>query len=98
MSRFPGPKSRVLLEELTRYVVVESKPFVVDLEHSHGMALVTMDGDELFDWAGYYGSRLLGHNHRGLSEPTTSAGCLSQPITRSPIRTFSVSIVSNITA
>ena len=68
MSRFPGPKSRPLLEELARYVVAEPNPFVVDLEHSHGMVLVTIDGDELFDWAGYYGSRLLGHNHQGLFE------------------------------
>ena len=69
MPRFPGPKSRVLLKELARYVVAEPNPFVVDLEHSHGMVLITIDGDELFDWSGYYGSRLLGHNHRGLLEP-----------------------------
>ena len=69
MSHFPGPKSRILLEELARYVVAEPKPFVVDLERSRGMVLVTVDGEELFDWAGYYGSRLLGHNHPGLFEP-----------------------------
>lgn len=32
------------------------------------MTLVTVDGQELFDWAGYYGSKLVGHNHPGLYE------------------------------
>jgi L-lysine 6-transaminase len=33
------------------------------------MYLVTVDGQELFDWGGYYGSKLLGHNHPKLQEP-----------------------------
>jgi L-lysine 6-transaminase len=33
------------------------------------MYLVTEDGDTIFDWAGYYGSRLLGHNHPRLRDP-----------------------------
>lgn len=69
MPQFPGPKSRPLLEELQQYVITETKPFVIDLAQSSGMTLVTIDGVELFDWAGYYGSRLLGHNHPGLFEP-----------------------------
>jgi L-lysine 6-transaminase len=33
------------------------------------MFLVTEDGEEIFDWAGYYGSRLIGHNHPRLRSP-----------------------------
>jgi L-lysine 6-transaminase len=36
------------------------------------MWLVTVDGQRLFDWVGYYGSKLLGHNHPGLYEPNYS--------------------------
>lgn len=68
-STFPGPKSREMIEELGRYVIASPWPFAVDLERSHGMWLATVDGQELFDWAGYYASKLLGHNHPGLQEP-----------------------------
>lgn len=56
-------KSKVYLDEFSEYVVMQPFPFVVDLKNSHGMWIHTMDGDEMFDWCGYYGSRLLGHNH-----------------------------------
>ncbi|RYG75228.1 aminotransferase class III-fold pyridoxal phosphate-dependent enzyme [bacterium] len=69
LSRFPGPKSQQMLDELGRYVIATPYPFAIDLEKSHGMWLATVDGDELFDWAGYYGSKLVGHNHPGLYEP-----------------------------
>jgi len=68
-STFPGPISKTMLDELGTYVVSEPYPFVLDLEKCHGMWLVTVDGQELFDWAGYYGSKLIGHNHPGLYEP-----------------------------
>lgn len=58
-----------MLEELSRYVIAEPYPFVVDLEKSHGSYLATLDGREIFDWAGYFGAKLIGHNHPGLSEP-----------------------------
>lgn len=58
-----------MLEELRRYVIAEPQPFCVDLAASEGMVLATVDGDRLFDWAGYYGSKLIGHNHPGLAEP-----------------------------
>ncbi len=66
---FPGPVSRAMLEELGRYVIATPWPFVVDLERSRGMWLATVDGQEVFDWAGYYASKLLGHNHPGLQAP-----------------------------
>lgn len=69
-STFPGPVSQAMLEELGQYVVSEPYPFVLDLEKCNGMTLVTVDGQELFDWAGYYGSKLIGHNHPGLYEPS----------------------------
>jgi L-lysine 6-transaminase len=58
-----------MLDELGKYVVAEPYPFVVDLERCHGSFLVTLEGREIFDWAGYYGSKLIAHNHPGLSEP-----------------------------
>lgn len=66
---YPGPKSRAMLEEMTHYVLAEPKPFVLDLPHCEGMWLATVDGQRIFDWAGYFGSKLLGHNHPGLQEP-----------------------------
>lgn len=66
---FPGPVSAALIEELGRYVIADVKPFVVDLERCEGMWLATVDGQRLFDWAGYYASKLIGHNHPGLYEP-----------------------------
>jgi len=58
-----------MLEELSHYVIAEPYPFVVDLANSHGSYLATLDGREIFDWAGYFGAKLIGHNHPGLSEP-----------------------------
>lgn len=65
---FPGPVSKAMLDELKSYVICEPYPFVLDLEKCLGMKLVTVDGDELLDWAGYYGSKLVGHNHPRLYE------------------------------
>ncbi len=61
--------SQQMLEELSRYVIAEPYPFVLDLEKCHGSWLVTQEGKEIFDWAGYFGSKLIAHNHPGLSEP-----------------------------
>src|ERR1700733_8833261 len=66
---FDGPRSRAMLEELGRYVVADPYPFAVDLEKCHGSWLATVGGKEIFDWAGYFGSKLIAHNHPGLSEP-----------------------------
>lgn len=69
MSWNPGPKSEKLLDEFRDYVVMEPRPFVIDLEKCEGMYLVTIDGQRIFDWAGYYGSKLIAHNHPRLYEP-----------------------------
>jgi L-lysine 6-transaminase len=58
-----------MIEELGRYVIADLQPFVVDVERCDGMHLATVDGDRIFDWAGYYASKLIGHNHPGLSDP-----------------------------
>jgi L-lysine 6-transaminase len=68
-AQFPGPKSKAMLDELGGYVVATPEPFVVDLEKSEGMWLATVDGQRIFDWCGYYGSKLVGHNHPRLYEP-----------------------------
>ncbi len=57
-----------MLDELGKYVIATPYPFALDLEKCEGMWLVTVDGQRLFDWAGYYGSKLIGHNHPGLYE------------------------------
>ncbi len=62
-------KSKVYLDEFAKYVVMQPFSFVVDLKHSHGMWIHTIDGEEMFDWCGYYGSRLIGHNHPVMFEP-----------------------------
>ena len=68
-NRFPGPESQRLIAELEKYVLTEPWPFVVDVERCSGMWLATVDGQRIFDWAGYYGSKLVGHNHPRLSDP-----------------------------
>lgn len=67
--RLPGPKSAAMIEELRRYVVADPYPFVLDLPRCDGMWLATVDGDRLFDWMGYFGAKVIGHNHPGLAEP-----------------------------
>src|SRR5580658_6175316 len=61
--------STEMLAELARYVIAEPYPFALDLENCQGMWLATIEGRKIFDWAGYYGSKLIGHNHPGLLEP-----------------------------
>jgi len=61
-------KSKPYLDEFAGYVVMYPYPFVIDLKHSKGMWIQTLDGDSIFDWAGYYGSRLIGHNHPKMFE------------------------------
>ena len=68
-ARFPGPLSAALLAELDQYVRAEPRPFALDLRRCLGMFLVTVDGQELFDWAGYFGAKLIAHNHPRLYEP-----------------------------
>jgi L-lysine 6-transaminase len=58
-----------LLAELDMYVRAEPKPFALDLKRCYGMYLVTVDGQKLFDWAGYFGAKLIAHNHPRLYEP-----------------------------
>lgn len=58
-----------MLQELQRYAIADPYPFALDLARCHGQWLVTVDGQEIFDWAGYYGAKLIGHNHPRLAEP-----------------------------
>ena len=67
--RYPGPVSQAMIAEMQRYVVYHPWPFAVDLAQCSGMSLATVDGQTIFDWAGYYGSKLIGHNHPRLQEP-----------------------------
>jgi L-lysine 6-transaminase len=58
-----------MLHELGQYVIATPQPFAIDLARSEGMYLATVDGQKIFDWAGYFGSKLIGHNHPRLYEP-----------------------------
>jgi L-lysine 6-transaminase len=62
-------RSQALIDELRRYVVFEPYPFVLDLEHCSGMWLATVDGRRIFDWCGFYASKLIAMNHPRLYEP-----------------------------
>ncbi|HEU5078049.1 MAG TPA: aminotransferase class III-fold pyridoxal phosphate-dependent enzyme [Opitutaceae bacterium] len=66
---FPGPISAKMIEELRRYVIADPYPFVMDIAKSEGMWIATVDGQRLFDWAGYYASKWIAHNHPRLFEP-----------------------------
>ena len=55
------------------YVVYHPWPFVLDIARCEGMYLATIDGQRIFDWAGYYGSKLIGHNHPRLQEAEYAA-------------------------
>lgn len=65
-----------MLDELRRLAVASPRPFVIDLERSGGMYIATMDGRHLFDWVGYYGSKLLAHNHECYRESEYVKGLL----------------------
>jgi len=64
-----GPIGNAYLAELGKYVVTEPYPFVLDIARCDGMWLATVDGGKVFDWTGFYGSRLIGYNHPGMAEP-----------------------------
>jgi L-lysine 6-transaminase len=61
--------SKTLLDDMRRLGIMEPRDFVIDLAKCHGSYLVTVEGREIADWAGYYGSRLLSHNHPAYREP-----------------------------
>ena len=64
-----GPVGDALIAELGKYVIAEVNPFVLDLARCDGMWLATVDGGKIFDWTGFYASRLLGYNHPAMQEP-----------------------------
>ena len=82
---YPKPQSAAMLDELSRYVIAEPYPFVVDLARSRGLKLVTIEGDEITDWGGLYGSKLLGYNHQRMFEPDVAKELVVAANTKSPI-------------
>ncbi len=68
MTRLITAKSARLNAELYRLCITENLPFAVDIARSHGSYLRSVEGQDIFDWAGYFGSKLLAHNHPGLYE------------------------------
>ena len=62
-----------MIAEMQGYVVYHPWPFVLDIARCEGMYLATIDGQRIFDWAGYYGSKLIGHNHPRLQEAEYAA-------------------------
>lgn len=70
--------------EFNRYCINDNMPFAVDLPNSHGSFLRTLDGQDIFDFAGYYGSKLLGHNHSGLDDPVFQQRLLTAALNKTP--------------
>jgi len=66
---FPGPVSARMIDDLKRHVVMDPYPFAIDLARCHDSYLVTVDGQEILDFGGYYGSKLIANNHPGLNDP-----------------------------
>lgn len=66
--QFDDTRSASMNREFMAYCLTENHPFVVDLRGCHDMYLHTIDGQDIFDWSGLYGSKLLGYNHPGLYE------------------------------
>ena len=64
-----GPVGDAFIAELGKYVIADVHPFVLDLARCDGMWLATVDGGKVFDWTGFYASRLLGYNHPAMQEP-----------------------------
>ncbi|MGE5599198.1 MAG: aminotransferase class III-fold pyridoxal phosphate-dependent enzyme [Bacteroidota bacterium] len=54
--------------EFYRFCLTENYPFVVDLRGCHGSYLRTVEGQEILDWAGFYGSKMIAYNHPRLYE------------------------------
>lgn len=67
--RILGPAGEALIAELGKYVIADVHPFVLDLARCDGMWLATVDGGRIFDWTGFYASRLIGFNHPAMQEP-----------------------------
>ncbi|MCC7147347.1 MAG: aminotransferase class III-fold pyridoxal phosphate-dependent enzyme [Phycisphaeraceae bacterium] len=51
-----------------QWCLTENLPFMVDVGGSAGAYLKTVEGQRILDFAGYYGSKFIGHNHPGLYE------------------------------
>jgi L-lysine 6-transaminase len=64
-----GPVGDAFIAELGRYVIADVHPFVLDLARCDGMWLATVDGGKIFDWTGFYASRLIGFNHPAMQDP-----------------------------
>lgn len=80
--KFPGAISKTLLDEFDQLGIVQTRPFVIDLASSRGMNIATVDGHTIIDWAGFYGSRLLGYNHAAYSEPAFRERLMSAALTK----------------
>ncbi|MCC7204187.1 MAG: aminotransferase class III-fold pyridoxal phosphate-dependent enzyme [Phycisphaeraceae bacterium] len=50
------------------WCLTENLPFMVDVGRSRGAYLATVEGQKILDFAGFYGSKFIGHNHPGLYE------------------------------
>lgn len=54
---------------LSKHILVDGFPFVLDMDRSHGCYLVDkVTGKEYLDFFTYFASNALGHNHPGLKE------------------------------
>lgn len=69
MPRLLTDRSAEYNSEFYKLCITENYPFVLDLRGCHGSYLRTIEGQEILDWAGFYGSKMIAYNHPGLYEP-----------------------------
>lgn len=69
MARLQTYLSEPLNQEFYQFCITENYPFVLDLRGCHGSFLKTMEGQEILDFAGFYGSKIVAYNHPRLYEP-----------------------------
>ena len=69
MSRLQTHLSDEYNREFYKLCITENYPFVLDLRGCHDSYLHTIEGQDILDWAGFYGSKMLAYNHPRLYEP-----------------------------
>ncbi|PZP44748.1 MAG: L-lysine 6-transaminase, partial [Pseudopedobacter saltans] len=66
-----------VLDRLSKHILTDGFPFVMDLEKSHGSNIVTTDGDTFLDMFTMFASSAIGYNHPYVVEHEAFLGKMS---------------------
>ena len=69
MARLITEQSERFNRDFYRLCLTENYPFALDLRACHGSYLHTVEGQDILDWAGFYGSKMIAYNHPRLYDP-----------------------------